>query len=128
MTAPIKKKIFKQQLINLLEQDIEEMDYEQKIRLVHDILLKYEIDSEKSRDTSNRGKPWTDEQLTIILSDAFTKENCMKYAKLFHRGWGSVMQIHQWARISESKMNQTKKEDKFIQQIRRISKEIGLGK
>ena len=51
MTAPIKKKIFKQQLINLLEQDIEEMDYEQKIRLVHDILLKYEIDNEKSRDT-----------------------------------------------------------------------------
>lgn len=124
----MKKKYFKEELIDLLDQDIEEMNYEQKIEFVHDILLKYEIDNEKSRDTSNKGKPWTDEQLTIILSDAFTKENCMKYAKLFHRGWGSIMQIHQWARISESKMNQTKKEDKFIQQIRRIAKEIGLGK
>lgn len=128
MNNPMKKKYFKEELIDLLDQDIEEMNYEQKIEFVHDILLKYEIDNEKSRDTSNKGKPWTDEQLTIILSDAFTKENCMKYAKLFHRGWGSIMQIHQWARISESKMNQTKKEDKFIQQIRRIAKEIGLGK
>ncbi|MDU1832514.1 MAG: hypothetical protein E7C94_06060 [Finegoldia magna] len=126
MTAPIKKKIFKQQLINLLEQDIEEMDYEQKIRLVHDILLKYEIDNEKSRDTSNKGKPWTDEQLTIILSDAFTKENCMKYAKLFGRGYGSIEQIHRWARTPIDKVNETRKDDSFVQQVKRIAKEIGL--
>ncbi len=126
MTAPIKKKIFKQQLINLLEQDIEEMDYEQKIRLVHDILLKYEIDNEKSRDTSNKGKPWTDEQLTIILSDAFTKENCMKYAKLFGRGYGSIEQIHRWARTPIDKVNEIRKDDSFVQQVKRIAKEIGL--
>lgn len=126
MTTPMNKKIFKQQLINLLEQDIEEIDYEQKIEFVHDILLKYEIDNEKLRDTSNKGKPWTDEQLTIILSDAFTKENCMKYAKLFHRGYGSIAQIHQWARTPIDKVNKTRKDDSFVQRVKRIAKEIGL--
>lgn len=126
MNNPMKKKYFKEELINILDQDIEEMNYEQKIKFVHDILLKYEIDNEKSRDTSNKGKPWTDEQLTIILSDAFTKENCMKYAKLFGRGYGSIEQIHRWARTPIDKVNKTRKDDSFVQQVKRIAKEIGL--
>lgn len=126
MDNPVKKKYFKEELIDLLDQDVEEMDYEQKIEFVHDILLKYEIDNEKSRDISNKGKPWTDEQLTIILSDAFTKENCMKYANLFGRGYGSIEQIHRWARTPIDKVNKTRKDDSFVQQVKRIAKEIGL--
>lgn len=126
MDNPMKKKYFKEELIDILDQDIEEMNYEQKIEFVHDILLKYEIDNEKSRDTSNKGKPWTDEQLTIILSDAFTRENCMKYAKLFGRGYGSIEQIHRWARTPIDKVNKTRKDDSFVQQVKRIAKEIGL--
>lgn len=61
MNNPMKKKHFKEELINILDKDIEEMNYEQKIKFVHDILLKYEIDNEKPRDTSNKVKPWTDE-------------------------------------------------------------------
>lgn len=42
--------------------------------------------NEDKRDTSNKGHEWTDDELKIILSDAPSKKNCMKYAILFKRG------------------------------------------
>lgn len=62
--------------------------------LVHNLLVDYEKENESLRDISNKGEKWADEELKIILSDAPTKENCVKYAKLFKRGYGSIEQIY----------------------------------
>ena len=50
----------------------------------------------------------------------------MKYAKLFERGYGSIEQIHRWERTPIDKVNKTRKDDSFVQQVKRIAKEIGL--
>lgn len=50
----------------------------------------------------------------------------MKYAKSFKRGYGSIEQIHRWERTSENKISETRKDNTFVQQVKRIAKEIGL--
>ena len=59
--------------------------------------MEYQKDNENKRDTSNKGEKWTDEQLKIILSEAPSKQNCMKFAILFKRGYGSIEQIYRWS-------------------------------
>jgi hypothetical protein len=73
----------------------------------------------------NKGKPWTDAELSLILSDAPTKVNCERYAKHFKRGLGSIAQIYQWSMTSKKEIKRKKGEDKFINQVKRVSKEVG---
>ena len=58
--------------------------------------------------------------------DAPTKSNCLKYAKLFNRGYGSIEQIYRWATTPNKKMSEERKEDSFINQIKKVAKEIGF--
>ena len=69
---------------------------------------------------------WTDEELKIILSDAPTKENCVKYARLFKRGYGSIEQIYRWSVTTTKEMTDERKSDSFILQVKRIAKELGI--
>jgi len=64
------------------------------------------IGNEKFRDCSQKGKPWTDEELQIILQDAPTKANCLKYALLFKRGYGSIEQIYRWRQQAMKMLNE----------------------
>jgi hypothetical protein len=41
-------------------------------------------------EKSDKGKPWTDADLRVVLSDVPTKENCVKHAKAFGRGYGAL--------------------------------------
>ena len=97
---------------------------DEKIREVKNFLLRYEI--EIDFDQENKGKSWTDDELKIVLSLPPTKENCLKLAKAFRRGYGSIEQIYRWAVTPKRALESTEREnDSFIQQIQRIYKEVG---
>ena len=77
-------------------------------------------------DQSNKGKPWTDDELKVVLSFAPTKENCLLLARAFKRGYGSVEQIFRWATTDIKTIKEgERKDDSFIMQIKRIYKELG---
>ena len=122
----MKKREYKQKLYKIFDEEVDDIDYLEKINLISNILLEYQKDNEDKRDTSNKGEKWTDEQLKIILSEAPSKQNCMKFAILFKRGYGSIEQIYRWSTTPDIKLSEERKEDSFIQQIKRVSKELGL--
>ena len=122
----MKRKEFKENLFATLNNPVDGMSYDEKMILVHSLLVDYEKDNEEKRDMSNKGGKWTDEELKIILSDAPTKENCVKYARLFKRGYGSIEQIYRWAMTATKEMSEDRKNDNFILQVKRIAKELGI--
>ena len=77
------------------------------------------------RDCSNKGKPWTDEELMIILLEAPTKANCKKFAQIFKRGYGSIEQIYRWAATPKIELG-NRENDSFVQQIKRNAKKVGF--
>lgn len=122
----MKAREFKQQLYDVFDLDVDGMDFCRKTELIKKTLLEYQKDNEDKRDTSNKGEKWTDEQLKIILSDAPSAENCMKYAVLFKRGYGSIEQIYRWSTTQYQDLSERRREDSFIMQIKRVAKELGL--
>ena len=86
----------------------------------------FEKSQKENWDQSNKGKPWTDDELKVVLSFAPTKENCLLLAKAFKRGYGSIEQIFRWAATDTKTIKQgDRKEHSFILQIKRIYKELG---
>lgn len=122
----MKKKEYKEKLYKILDLEVDGLDYPNKINLINNIFIEYQKDNEDKRDTSNKGEKWTDEQLKIILSDAPSKQNCIKYAILFKRGYGSIEQIYRWSTTPNQNLSERRKEDSFIQQIKSVAKELGL--
>ena len=110
----------------MLKSDVDNMSYDEKMILVNNLLIDFEKENEYLRDTSNKGQKWKDEELKIILSDAPSKANCLKYARLFKRGYGSIEQIYRWSTTSLIEMSDERKEDSFIRQIKKVVKELGL--
>lgn len=124
----MKKKEFKEKLYTLLRDSVDGMTYDEQMAYAEMLLVKFQSEKENDakRDTWNKGKAWTDEELKIILSDAPSKSNCLKYAKLFHRGYGSIEQIYRWSTTSQRDIEDVRPDDKFVAQIKRIVKELGL--
>ena len=122
----MKRKDFKESLYDALDNEVDGMSYDEKMTLVHSLLVDYEKDNEEKRDISNKGCKWSDEELKIILSDAPEKENCIKYARLFKRGYGSIEQIYRWSVTTTKEMSEERKNDSFIIQVKRIAKELGI--
>lgn len=122
----MKRKDFKESLYDALDNEVDGMSYDEKMTLVHSLLVDYEKDNEEKRDISNKGCKWSDEELKIILFDAPTKENCIKYARLFKRGYGSIEQIYRWSVTTTKEMSEERKNDSFIIQVKRIAKELGI--
>ena len=122
----MKRKEFKENLFAALDNDVDDITYDEKMVLVHNLLVDYEKENETKRDITNKGEKWTDEELKIILSAAPTKENCVKYARLFKRGYGSIEQIYRWSVTPKKDMSDERKEDSFAKQVKRIAKELGI--
>lgn len=122
----MKRKEFKENLFAALDNDVDDITYDEKMVLVHNLLVDYEKENEEKRDVTNKGEKWTDEELKIILSAAPTKENCVKYARLFKRGYGSIEQIYRWSVTPKKNMSDERKEDRFVQQVKRVAKELGI--
>lgn len=74
---------------------------------------------------SEKGNLWTDAELRVVLSDAPTKENCVKHAKAMGRGYGALEQIYRWAATSGPEIKRLRPDDAFIAQIKRVAKELG---
>lgn len=122
----MKRKEFRENLFAALDNDVDDITYDEKIVLVHNLLVDYEKENETKRDITNKGEKWTDEELKIILSAAPTKENCVKYARLFKRGYGSIEQIYRWSVTPKKDMSDERKKDSFVKQVKRIAKELGI--
>lgn len=121
----MKSKEFKAQLFDLLAQNVDGMTAAEKMTLAENLILEYQIKHDQERDTPNRGKPWSNEELRVILQSAPTKENCLRYAKLFGRSTGSLELIYRWASTADSDIPEKYEDDRFIQQVKRIAKEVG---
>lgn len=107
-----------------LFEELDKIKIENKEKLLQDYC--FEKEKMTSYDQSNKGKPWADEELKVILSFAPTKENCLLLAKAFKRGYGSIEQIFRWATTDMKTIkNSERKDDAFILQVKRIYKEMG---
>ena len=122
----MKKKEFKEKLFAALSCDIDNLSFDEKMNVVSNLLIEFEKENEDKRDISKKGQKWADEELKIILSDAPTKANCVKYARIFKRGYGSIEQIYRWSTTAKTDMTDERTEDSFIIQIKRVAKELGL--
>jgi hypothetical protein len=117
------KSEFKEQLLSLITMDIGGLSAHDKVSMAKKVLFEFLKDTGLSED--NKGKPWSDDELRIVLSMAPTHQNILQLARAFKGGYGSIEQIFRWAGQSEKRINQARSGDMFIQQIRRIRKEVG---
>lgn len=83
-----------------------------------------ELELERGWEESSKHNPWADEELRVILSDAPTKENCLKHAKAFNRGYGAIEQIYRWAATSDKEIKHKRPNDAFIHQIKKVAKQL----
>ena len=106
----------------LLHENAEDLTPDLKAALVRLELVDYQ--REQGFPEPNKGKPWTDDQLRVVLSYAPTEENTVLLARAFGRGYGSIEQIFRWAGQSERRIEDERSDNAFIQQVLRIRKEI----
>ncbi|MGD0932725.1 MAG: hypothetical protein ABR902_18930 [Candidatus Korobacteraceae bacterium] len=86
----------------------------------------YDFEKESAPwNEDEKHQPWSDDQLRVILSDAPTRDNALKHARAFRRGLGSVEQIYRWALQPVNVIEEKRPDHKFVQQVRRVSKELG---
>lgn len=121
----MKKAHFKAQMFALFDADVDGFSYDEKIRLIEKYVIEYQQKNDDMRNKPNRGESWTDEELRVILSDAPTKSNCVKYAKIFGRGYGSIEQIYRWASTDDQTIKEKRPDDAFVAHVKRIAKEAG---
>jgi hypothetical protein len=81
--------------------------------------------SEQDAPQPNRGEPWSDDALRVILQEAPTHANIVKLARAFGRSPGSVEQIYRWAATTDKRIAKKRPDDAFVSQIKRVAKEIG---
>jgi hypothetical protein len=112
------KSLFKE----IIEEHAEWDPYELR-RLFTEAVREWEL--EKGCSENQKGEPWTDDELRAVLSDAPTKENCLKHARAFRRGYGSIEQIYRWAATPEPEIRRKRPDDTFIAQIKRVAKQLG---
>ena len=121
----MKKSEFKTSVFEVFSQDVDGMSYDEKMRLIEKYVVEYQQKNDDLRSKPNRGESWTDEELRIILQDAPTKSNCVKYAKIFGRGYGSIEQIYRWASTDDQTVKEKRPDDAFVAHVKQIAKEVG---
>lgn len=121
----MKKREFKKELFKAFSNEVDDMSYDEKIRFIEKLVVEYQKDNDNRREKRSYGLPWRDDELRIVLQSAPTTYNCMKFAKLFGRGYGSIEQIYRWAATDMESVNEKRPDDAFVLQIKRIAKELG---
>lgn len=119
----MKKSDAKNRLEAILDSKVEGLSETEKYQFIHRVIADHEAHS--SYDQSNSRKPWSDEELFLILNTPPTKENTIRLAKAFKRGYGSIEQIFRWAGQSEKRINEVRADDTFVQQIKNVRSQIG---
>lgn len=105
--------------------EIDDVSYEDKMKLIERYFTEFQIKHDEQRDRPNKGDSWTDEELRGVLMDAPTKSNCIKYAKIFGRGYGSIEQIYRWASTDDRTVKEKRPDDIFVAHVKQIAKELG---
>lgn len=121
----MKKSEFQQSLILAFDQPVDGMSFEERMELIEKCFSEYQKKNDKKRERPSYGKPWSDRDLRIVLQSAPTVENCLRYAKLFGRGCGSIELIYRWASTADQDIPEDKSDDVFIAHVKRIAKEVG---
>lgn len=121
----MRKVEFKRCLFELLDANVDGFSYEERMRLAEQYLTEFQIKNDDKREKPNRGESWTDEELRIVLADAPTKANCVKYAKIFGRGYGSIEQIYRWVSTDIQTVKEKRPDDTFVMHVKAIAKELG---
>ena len=121
----MKKSEFQQTLFLAFDQAVDGISFEARMELIEKCFSEYQKKHDKERERPNYGKPWSDRELRIVLQSAPTVENCLRYAKLFGRGYGSIELIYRWASTADQDIPEEKADDVFIAHIKRIAKEVG---
>lgn len=116
---------YKALLFQSLDCEVDGLTYEERMQLSETYLVEYQIKQEDRRERPNRRKPWTDEELRVVLMDAPTKRNCIKYAKIFSRGYGSIEEIYRWASTDDKTVQEKRPNDVFMGRVKKIAKELG---
>ncbi len=99
------------------------IDADELKRIFAESVLEFEF--EKGWDENSKSDSWTDDELRIILSDAPTKENCLKHAKGFKRGYGAIEQIYRWAAATDKRIKSERPKDAFVARVKRVAKQLG---
>jgi len=118
MTVHEIKEIFRR-----IIEDQQPVDPYELRRIFTEAIREWEL--EKGWAEDRKGKPWTDDELRVVLSDAPTKENCLKHARGFNRGYGSIEQIYRWAATPWPVIKKKRPDDAFVAQIKRVAKQLG---
>lgn len=121
----MKKTEFKARLFELWDIKIDDVSYEDKMKLIERYFIEFQIKHDEQRDRPKKGDSWTDEELRVVLMDAPTKSNCIKYAKIFGRGYGSIEQIYRWASTDDRTVKEKRPDDAFVAHVKQIAKELG---
>lgn len=119
----MKKREFQEKLRALAVNPVEGYTWDEKIALIKNELFK--LDKEFNDKPLNKGQPWTDDEIRLVLSMAPTSENICTLAKAFKRGHGSIEQVYRWAGQSPDRIKSERADDAFVQRIERIRKELG---
>jgi len=119
----MKKTEFRNRVRETLKLEVEDVSAYQKTSIVRQCAV--DSESEMEYDDSMTNKPWTDEQLRFILTTPPTKENCIRLAHAFKRGFGGIQQIFQWAATPKSKIDEMFQPGSFQHRVKRLAKEVG---
>jgi len=121
--AAMNKAEYREAFRALLTEQVADLTLDDKLAIAQQCW----IDAQKAAefDEGNKGKPWTDEELRVVLQHAPTRENCMLLARAFRRGYGSIEEIVRWAATSDTDVEAGRPDNAFIQQIKRVAKQVG---
>ena len=92
-------------------------------RIFTEAIREWEV--QQGWDEGRKRKPWSDDELRVVLADAPTKENCLRHARAFGRGYGAIEQIYRWAATPDPVIARKRPGDAFIAQIKKVAKQLG---
>lgn len=73
----------------------------------------------------NKGRTWTDAELTSVLSTPPTKANAAMHSAAFKRNAGSVEIIYRWATTPEHIIRAKRGSDAHVMRILKLRKQLG---
>jgi hypothetical protein len=120
----MKLKEFRKQMSEVINQGYSSLTFDEISSEIDEAFV--QVAKEKGWPTPNKGKEWSDAELALVLTDAPTKRNTVKYARLLGRGFGSVEMVYRWAYTCDKEIKaKDRDKDKFIKQIKKIARQVG---
>jgi hypothetical protein len=119
----VNKTQYRNEIRTLLQKQVGTLSLDEKLAIVRECVI--ELQKAGGFDESNKGAPWTDDEIRVVLQHSPTKENCIRLARGFRRGYGSIELIFRWAASTEEEVATKRPVDAHIQRVKRIAREIG---